>query len=52
MDKDLFFDKFLKFRDEFRCEIHHARQANCEFCTIQKAFTYIYQEAITENWGE
>jgi hypothetical protein len=52
MNKDLFFDQFLKFRDENQCQIHYpVWQPTCHACGIHKAFIYIYEEAVTENWG-
>lgn len=52
MDKDLFLEKIIEFRNENLCAIHHpVTNLACYYCGVRSGITYVYEEAITENWG-
>jgi hypothetical protein len=51
MDDDLFWQKFKQLRAEVGCQQHGAIHFGCHKCGVSVAFTYIIQDAVTENWG-
>ena len=52
MDRDWFVEKFLEYKKDNQCKTHHPiTNYTCHECGVSVAFTYIWQEAVTENWG-
>jgi hypothetical protein len=51
MNDNLFWKKFKELRQEVGCQQHGAIDFSCHKCGVSVAFTYIIQDALTENWG-